>query len=92
MNHDDARPHWTFDKRINLAHILTTLSLAGALGFYMIRQEARLVVLEEHRQAQLARDTRQDQDVREMKQDIAQLFREIRDELRALRADVNGKK
>lgn len=89
---DQARPHWTFDKRVNLAHVLTTLSLATALGVYMVRQEARLVVLEEHRQAQLARDLRQDQDFREMKSDIAALFREIRDEIRALRSDVNGDK
>jgi hypothetical protein len=89
---DDSRPHWTFDKRINLAHILTTLSLAGALGMYMIRQESRLVVLEEHKQAQAQRDVRQDEDTKAMKQDVALLFREIRDELRALRADINGKK
>ncbi len=89
---DDMRPHWTLDKRVNLAHVLTTIGLAAALGGYMIRQEARLVVLEEHRAAQLARDGRQDQEMRDMKADIAQLFREIRDELRQLRQDVNGKR
>ena len=92
MSDEEGRPHWVFDKRVNVAHVLTTLGMAAALGVYMVKQEARLVILEEHRQAQLTRDVRQDQDVRDMKTDIAQLFREIRDELRALRQDVNGVK
>ena len=79
---------WHLDKRVNVAHIAATLALAGTFGAYLIKQESRLVVLEEHRSAHISRDVRQDQDMRDLKSDIALAFREVKDEIRALRDDL----
>lgn len=88
----DAPRHWALDLRVNVAHILTTVAMAGALAVYISKIEARLTVLEEHRAVQLARDLRQDSDYRDLKVDIASTFRDLRDEIRALRDDLNGNK
>lgn len=89
---DRQESHWTLDRRVNLAHIVATLAMAGTLAAYLIKQEARLVVLEEHRISQLARDVRQDQDMRDLRAEIAALFRDLRDELRLLRDDIKGRR
>jgi hypothetical protein len=83
-----ARDHWSVDRRVNLAHIVATLALAGTLAAYLMRQEARVVILEEHRIGQLARDARQDSDLKETRSEVALLFREVRDELRGLRNEL----
>ena len=71
-----------------MAHILATLVIAGSMAMFLLQQESRLVKLEEHRQAQISRDVRQDQDVRDLKVELAAALREARDELRALRNDL----
>jgi hypothetical protein len=80
---------WHLDKRVNVAHITATLALAATFGAYLVKQESRIVVLEEHRNGQMSRDMRQDQDMRDIKSDISLAFREIRDEIRALRDDLS---
>jgi hypothetical protein len=99
MTDDDREPtatfrppgHWALDLRVNVAHILTTLALAGSLAVYVSKMEARLTVLEEHRNMQLARDLRQDSDYRDLKADITATFKELRDEIRGLRDDLSGR-
>jgi hypothetical protein len=83
------REPWHLDKRVNVAHITATLALAATFGAYLVKQESRIVVLEEHRNGQISRDVRQDQDLRDLKSDITLAFREIRDEIRALRDDLH---
>jgi len=86
---DDSRGEpWHLDKRVNIAHITATVMVAAAFGLYLLKQETRLVVLEEHKQAQLYRDGRQDQDSRDLKKEITDALREARDELRALRDEI----
>lgn len=84
----DEREHWALDKRVNIAHVITTISLAAAMTGFLMRQEARMVVLEEHRMNQIARDLRQDVDLRDLRADVAVAMRELRDEIRALRSDL----
>lgn len=84
--------HWALDLRVNVAHILTTLALAGSVAVYVSRMDARLTVLEEHRNMQLARDLRQDADYRDLKVDIAATIKDLRDEMRGLRDDLNGRR
>lgn len=84
----EDREHWALDKRVNIAHVITTVSLAAAMTGFLLRQEARMVVLEEHRMNQIARDVRQDADLRDLRVDLAGAMRELRDEIRALRNEL----
>jgi predicted transcriptional regulator len=88
MSDNERQTHWALDKKVNIAHVLATFSLAAAMTGYLVRQEARMVVLEEHRMNQIARDVRQDSDLRDLRAEVAVAMRELRDEIRALRADL----
>jgi len=86
----DEQLHWSFDKRINLAHILTTLALAAGLATYLVAQEKRMTALEQYALAQKLRDERQDLDVREAKADVSSLFKDIKEEIRMLRTEISA--
>jgi uncharacterized coiled-coil protein SlyX len=52
---EDWGVSWHLDKRVNIGHLLTTLSLAVALFVYVQQQDRRLTILEE-RQASSSRE------------------------------------
>lgn len=56
---DDREP-WHLDKRVNLGHLLTTLSLAVAIFAWGSAMDRRVAVLEEKAAAQRERDAGQD--------------------------------
>lgn len=56
---DDREP-WHLDKRVNLGHLLTTLSLAVAIFAWGSAMDRRVAVLEEKAAAQRERDSAQD--------------------------------
>ena len=57
---DDDNSHWALDKRLNIGHLLTTLSLAAALFAWASSMDRRIAVLETQQQAQIERDRQQD--------------------------------
>lgn len=56
---DDREP-WHLDKRVNLGHLLTTLSLAVAIFVWASAMDRRVAVLEEKAAVQRERDANQD--------------------------------
>lgn len=72
---------WHLDKKVNISHIIATLTLAGAIFAWGSKIEQRVAIVEEstHRQAQV--DQAQDQEFRryvvEMREDIRDLSRKI---------------
>lgn len=77
----DNRRHWHLDKTLNVSHLLTTVVIAGSLFAYANNMDRRVAVLEEKMQAQAQAQSRAHSDVKD-------LAREVKDELRLLRADL----
>lgn len=84
---DDER-HWHLDKRLNLGHLLTTVSLAAAIMWWGAAMDRRVAVLEAARDVQTLNDGRQDADLHRalaaMKEESRLLREEIRDTGRKL--------
>jgi hypothetical protein len=72
---------WHLDKKVNISHIIATLTLAGAIFAWGSKIEQRVALMEaaSHRQSQV--DQAQDQEFRryvvEMSEDIRDLSRKI---------------
>jgi hypothetical protein len=72
---------WHLDKKVNISHIIATLTLAGAIFAWGSKIEQRVALMEaaSHRQSQV--DQAQDQEFRryvvEMREDIRDLSRKI---------------
>lgn len=60
MTDDDASRPWHLDRRLNVGHLLTTLSLAAAIFAWGSAMDRRLAVIEEKARAQAERDSAQD--------------------------------
>lgn len=80
--------HWHLDKRLNLGHLLTTVSLAAAIMWWGAAMDRRVAVLEAARDSQATNDSRQDADLHRalaaMKEESRMLREEIRDTGRKL--------
>ncbi len=81
MEDQRDRRHWHLDKTFNVGHVLTTLALAGSLAIYVTTMDKRIAILE-------AQNTSQTQSVVNVQQAQKEVTKEIRDEIRALRADL----
>ena len=82
------RRRWHLDKSVSIGHILTTLSLFGALAYQYAAFSSRLAVLENSQTTvtvQLTQlltsqhrvDSRQDSEIVEIKRDIRDTYRSI---------------
>jgi hypothetical protein len=81
---DDERTgssHWVFDKRINLTHIITTMSIAASVFVWGSAMDRRVAVLEEKASVAYHRAERQDAFIAsgllELKQEIRETNRKI---------------
>lgn len=81
--------HWSVDTRLNVAHLLTTISLVAGLFAYANAIDRRIAVLEEKAASQRERDLSQDSQTASalllLRADIADLRGELREANRALR-------
>ena len=77
----DADTAWHLDKKVNISHILATLTLAGAIFTWGSKIEQRIALVEASAVRQQAVDQAQDQEFRrsvvEMRDDIRELSRKI---------------
>lgn len=73
--------HWHLDKTFNVGHLITTLTLAVTLGGYVTTMDKRIAVLES--QSTIVVST-----LKKTQEDQQTLAKDIRDELRAIRADL----
>lgn len=78
---DDDPSRWHLDKRVNLAHIVTTASIAIAAVVAWFQIQERVAVLEVR--GQIAASERE-----QSKRDIALLIERVRQDIAALRAEV----
>lgn len=81
MTDDDASRPWHLDRRVNIGHVFTTLSLAGAIFVWGSAMDRRVAVLEEKARAQAERDSAQDVS-------LASALVLLRNEFSDLRAEV----
>lgn len=81
MDDQRDRRQWHLDKTFNLGHMLTTIALAGSLAVYVTTMDKRIAILEAQSQAQ-------NTNVVQVQQAQKEVTKEIRDEIRALRADL----
>ena len=77
----EQRRHWHLDKTFNIGHIITTLTLAVTLGGYVTTMDKRIAILE-------AQTTSQAANVLQVQQAQKDVSKEIRDEIRGLRAEL----
>lgn len=86
--------HWSVDTRLNVAHLLTTLSLVGGLFAYANAIDRRIAVLEEKAASQRERDIGQDSQASAalllLRADIADLRGELREANRALQRYIEA--
>lgn len=77
----DADTAWHLDKKVNISHILATLTLAVAIFTWGSKIEQRIALVEASAVRQQAVDQAQDQEFRrsvvEMREDIRDLSRKI---------------
>lgn len=81
MEDQRDRRHWHLDKTLNLSHVLITITIAASAFSYANSMEKRVSVLEEKVIQQGALNARAQEDLRD-------LTREVKDEIRLLRADL----
>lgn len=75
---EHPRKRLTFDPTINAGHILTFVSLAGALALGWNTMDKRVVILEEAKRYQEQRDDNQDRLLAEKLGDIKDTLREVK--------------
>lgn len=72
---------WHLDKKVNISHIVATLTLAAAAFTWGSKIEQRIALVEAHGTRQAQVDQAQDQEFRryvvEMREDIHELSRKI---------------
>lgn len=93
------RPHWSFDQRINVGHLLTTIGMAAGLFVYAGAIDRRIAVLEEKAAAQRERDIQQDSQAASalllLRNDLTDMRGELREATRSIQRYVerreNGK-
>lgn len=73
-----GRKRLTFDPTINAGHLLTFVSLMGALAIGWNTLDKRVVVLEEAKVYQRERDQAQDNSITEKLGDIKETLREVK--------------
>lgn len=85
---ETPRPHWSFDQRINVGHLLTTFAMAASLFVYAGAVDRRIAVLEEKALAQRERDVQQDSQAAAalllLRNDLADMRGEVRESTRAI--------
>lgn len=77
----EERRHWHLDKTFNIGHIITTVTIAITLGGYVTTMDKRIAILE-------AQSTTQAANVLQVQQAQKDVSKEIRDEIRGLRAEL----
>lgn len=72
---------WHLDKKVNVSHILATLTLASAIFMWGSKIEQRIALVEASAVRQQAIDQAQDQEFRryvvEMREDVREMSRKI---------------
>lgn len=85
--HPERRDHsrWRLDKQLNVGHLLTTVSLAGALFFWASKVDTRIALLEQsistRQSVQDKRDALQDDQLLRMADNTLDHVREINDKI-----------
>jgi hypothetical protein len=65
MQQKEEQPGWHLEKRVQLSHIVTTLTVAVAAGLYITKLEQRIALIEQRIIIQDQRDQAQDQQWKE---------------------------
>lgn len=77
----DTDTAWHLDKKVNVSHILATLTLAGAIFTWGSKIEQRIALVEASAVRQQAVDAAQDQEFRryvvEMREEVREMSRKI---------------
>lgn len=73
---------WHLDKKLNVGHLLTTLTLAGALVSWGGAMDRRIAVLEEKAATYQVEQRRQDEQLKVSIDSIRDEFRSLREDLR----------
>lgn len=60
MTPDNSDARWHLKKEIQLTHLITTMTVAVSVIFYINKMEQRIALLEQHSTTQAQRDERQD--------------------------------
>lgn len=93
-SHDsnDKRDTWSVDRKVGLAAIVAVVLLVGQILRYVSDMESQLNSFKDYKDAQVARDLRQekrdheqDQMIKDIRREITEGFRESRDEIRSIR-------
>ena len=84
----DDRQGIRFDKTINLGHVLTFIGFMLSIMVIWGTLDKRVVVLEEARRNQEARDTAQDQRLSEKMSEIKESLSEIKRSVEGVRAKL----
>lgn len=80
-----TRPeHWSFDRRINISHILTTLTIVAGIFAWGNHLDKRISLIEERQQLQAAQ-------IREEAQRRRETYAEIRASLERIEEKLDGK-
>lgn len=87
----DSREQWHFRKEVNLAHIITTLAAILSVGVFLANQDKRVTLLERTAEMQARIDAAQDVAMKEFKGEIKNDLREIKEDVKAIRAG-NGRR
>lgn len=85
---EEQRQHWSFDQRVNVAHLLSTVALLITLIGVVVATDRRITLLEAAAATQEKRDTAQDSQVAAalllLRNEIADMRTEIRETGRRL--------
>lgn len=76
------RRHWHLDKSVSVGHLLTTITLAGAVFLWAMKMETRISLLEQSAVRQVEVDQRQDKEA-----DSRSIS--MRDDLRSINAKLD---
>ena len=73
-----------FDKTINLGHVLTFLGFMAAMWVASTTFHTRIVLLEERQRLQELRDSQQDSQTREARQEMQSALRDVHNSIEKL--------
>lgn len=79
---DPGASRWHLDRRVNIGHLLTTLTLAAGLFMWGSKMDTRVTVLEVQGTTQERSVERQDAIIERNVQLMREEFRALRDEMR----------
>ncbi len=78
MTTEHTRREWHLDKAFSVQSLLQAAMVLGAVYAYLSTLESRVTVIERAAMAQIRKDSEQDQETRNLRQEIRDDLKEIR--------------